>query len=176
MLLKILKSLFPKTMQDFVNYENFKAVEKANKDRWNEKINLEIMELERYQKLGPVLILCNEWSNPVVGKITQIERTTRFNAVEYQVYDYITGTTLGDIGLPWMFTMQKLKAVADLTPDGLIALYYEGRYSAKEIYKNREASFGEEGYTSYDDWLLRMEKNGFFEEFPEFKNSRHFIN
>lgn len=174
MLFTILKKLFPKTMQEFARVEAFKAIGLAEDERRAEKLRMEIFELERYKNLGPVLILCNEWSNPVVGKITNIDKTNRFGAVEYQVYDYVTGQVAGDIGLPLPFSMQKLKAVSDLTPDGLIALYYEGRHTNKEIYKKREAGFGEEGYTSYGDWIARMEKNGFFKDFPEFKESRHF--
>lgn len=131
-------------------------------------------ELERMAKAGPVIALSNEWQNPVIGKVVNLT-VSPWDKDKFvpMVKDYLTGNVFEEHRTLIPFSMKTLEAIGKLNPDDIVALFYEGRHSNKDVYKKREniTSSDETNYTDINDWLDRIDKKGFFLDYPEFKDT-----
>lgn len=138
-----------------------------------EKLEMENFEVERYAKCGPVIVLANEWQNPIVGKIIRVDNSPFDKKKRIAIIkDYITGDVSECYSTMLPFTMQKLKAIGKMTPDELCSFFFEGRYSWNEIYKKQDSALMEDNikWTNYEDWITRMKANGFFDENEQYNN------
>ena len=142
----------------------------AQKEREGENFKIKSFEAESL-KNNVVIILNNEWYNPIVGEIKEVN--TKKGSVLYTVYDYLSGETSVGVNTPIPFTMQKLQAINNLTPDDIVALFFEGKNSKKEVYKNQAVISSDEVFkrTDYNDWMEKLNENKFFEKYPEYKQA-----
>lgn len=139
-----------------------------------ERVKILNFEAQRIASSGPVIVLSNEWQNPVIGKVTSF--TTSHWDKEKNipvVKDYLTGEVFEEYRTLIPFSMKTLEALGKLNPDDVVSLFYEGKNSNRDVYKKRESVSSDEGkkYTGIDDWLHRMEKANFFIDYPEFKDT-----
>lgn len=172
MIIKILNLLFPRTMASLEKSATLKGEARGRDNYVREKLEMENFEVERYAKCGPVIILSNEWQNPIVGKIVDVVDSPFDSKKRIAIVkDYITGEVVECYNTMMPFTMQKLKAIGKMTPDELCSFFFEGRYSWNEIYKKQDSALTQEGakWTNYADWVSRMRVNSFFEENKQFK-------
>lgn len=168
----IVKKLFPKTLKELIADETFVALNKAEKERNEERFKINLFELEQMKKNGAVILMCNEWENPMVGDIVSIEVANELGySFMLGIYDYLTKEVRYTTNKPLPFTMQKLKAVDKLNPDDICALFYEGKYLNKEVYKKQYSEYREKNIvrTNFSDWVERLEKNGFFKKYTNIK-------
>lgn len=142
-----------------------------NEERTN-RANFSRVEAEMF--IGkPVIILVNEWKNPVVGELVAThfkdENTT---SPLYEVHNYITGEKTFSLQKPFAFSMQKLYAIAKLTPDEAASLFHEGKdrnytYRKHKTYGKKMEELSD-FFTGVEDWMEKLEKYGFFEKFAKF--------
>lgn len=142
-----------------------------NKGKTSQKLidtqrRAEFSRIESDEMLGkPVIILVNEWTNPVVGELVGCHyKDENSYAPLYEVYNYLTNENSFSLSKPMAFSVQKLHALGKMNPDEIVALFYEGKDRFYTYRKNREENF----YTSFDDWMEKLSANGFFEKFGEF--------
>lgn len=139
-----------------------------NEERKNESIKSQMFEVSQFIEKTPVIILNNEWCNPVIGDIKSVIYD---KGLLYEVYDYLSGEKLFGSSTVMPFTMQKLRAIDKLTPDEIVALFFEGKDSDKIVGKNKHPSGIDEIHhrTGFDDWIKRLDSNGFFTKHNQFK-------
>ncbi len=86
-------------------------------ERKKENMKINMFEIEKHIGKNPVIVLSNEWCNPIVADIKSVVYE---NGVVYEVFDYITGETMFGSNTVMPFTIQKLKIVEKLTSQGMI--------------------------------------------------------
>lgn len=166
MIKNILKKFFPKTILEIEEKAKFHENKRISTERNEDYLKSKMFEVTRLVD-KPVIILTNEWQNPVIGKIISVKADG--NRVDYKVLDYLTNEVSTSSNTLIPYTYQKLKIFGKITPDEICALFFEGRYSSKEIRKNRDSKYLENKRTNIEDWLEKLEKNGFFNDFPDEK-------
>lgn len=123
--------------------------EEANKlyllNKENEENNrMKYKELEFISYLNKkVIVVSNEWENPVIGKVKEIQYVSLAKVPTFVVHDYITGEECLVFGKVFHYTDQKFEAIMKLTPFELCSLLYsdiETEYikSKKEERKTKE--------------------------------------
>lgn len=172
MIKKILLKLLSKDIEKMttVAFNNGQMTEKMQ-DRQNRAKFARIAIEDMIGK--PVIILVNEWSNPVVGELiaAHFKNEDSIHPL-YEVQNYITGEATCSLCAPLAFSMQKLQALGKMDPDEMVALFHEGKdrfytYHKHPTYgKNPEEL--ENFYTNFDDWMEKLTKNGFFDKFGSF--------
>ncbi len=136
-------------------------------ERKKENMKINMFEIEKHIGKNPVIVLSNEWCNPIVADIKSVVYE---NGVVYEVFDYITGETMFGSNTVMPFTIQKLKIVEKLTPDDICAIFFEGKFSGNEIYKKQSTLIEQQFHrTNYDDWIKKMKENGFFDKYPQYQ-------
>lgn len=163
LLMKFLKNEIAKEKQVAVN----EAVKKAIAERRENEANFRRVVHESY-KGKPIIILTNEWNNPIIGEVIDLEYGNGNNPW-YVCQDYISGEVCCCLSEPKAFSMQKLQILGKLNPDEICAMYFEG-VSYHSTFRKLQ-SYGKENpnkFTGYEDWMENLTKNGFFERFGDF--------
>ncbi len=150
---------------------NEMTTEAFNKGQVSQKImetqrRAEFSRIENKEMIGkPVIILVNEWTNPVVGELVACHyKDENSYSPLYEVRNYLTNESSFSLSKPMAFSMQKLHALGKIAPDEIVALFYEGKDRFYTYRKNREENF----YTGFDDWMEKLSVNGFFDKFGNF--------
>lgn len=170
-------TLIAKLIQTHINKEKEKSflegqVQGANNkenERFNENIEMQLFEVKKHIGKNPVIILNNEWCNPIVAEIKSVEYE---KGVVYKVFDYLTGEVMYGSNTVIPFTLQKLKAIGKLNPDEITALFFEGKFGKNEIFKTKNPIGIEDKFyrTNYEDWIEKIKASGFFDKYPEYAN------
>lgn len=156
------KKYFSKEINS-LEIESFNNGIKSEKENY---FNIRKIEFE-IKKDKPLIILPNEWQNPIVGKFIRTIKENDITNGTYEVFDYISNKVVITFANPLVFSEQKLAMFGKLTPDEICTLYFEGRDKVGTFRKHPNYGRDDFIYTNYDDWKEKLEKNGFYKEFGE---------
>ena len=165
----IVKSHIDEEKEKSFREGKFVGANNKENERLNENIEIQMFEIKKHIGGNPVIILSNEWCNPIVAEIQSVEYD---KGVVYKVFDYLTGEIMYGSNTVMPFTIQKLKAIGKLSPNEIVALFFEGKFGKNEIFKTENpATIDSKFYrTNYIDWIEKMKNNGFFDKYPQYKD------
>lgn len=152
------------------NYLFYNGRSALDNERKEENKRMKRFEIDEIARMGPVIVLSNEWENPIIAKVLSVHDDRYGIGFDIEFYDYLTDSKCYGSNTLIPFTMQKITALSKLNPDEICSLYFEGRYTFHEIYKKKDSPYREKNVvrTDLDDWISRLEVNGFFKEYPQY--------
>lgn len=154
MLFKLFKRFFNSDIDALLNARENSVRREITKLR--EDTNLISMQ----QLVGkPVIVISNEWDNPIVGIASRIEFITLGKCPILIVKNYIDGIEYMTFGKVFAFSSQKLRAVFKLSPFELCSLIYY-QYAHVEFNKDIRHEL-----IDYETVLSKLTANGFFSQF-----------
>lgn len=163
----LIQKIFAKQIKDLESVAASNAVAQYRKESLENKNNFRKIEAEIW--LGkPIIALSNEWNEPIVGELLKIEEFKN-NSFGYVYQNYLTGKETFTLVNPFAFSEQKLKILGKLNPDEYCCLFYEGTSHFGEFRKH--PNYGkerEQEFTNYENWIIQLNNNGFYEKFGEF--------
>lgn len=170
MLFNLIKKIFAKEIERLESISATKAVNQYRNESFENKNKFRKAEAEIW--IGkPIIALSNEWNEPIVGELLRIEDFGN-GSFGYVYKNYITGKESFTMVNPLAFSEQKLNILGKLNPDEYCCLFYEGVSYFGEFRKH--PNYGQKReleFTNYENWIVQLNKNGFYEKFGEFLKS-----
>lgn len=172
----MIKKILLKFLSNEVNAIKTKAFNDGkNLAKSEERINrANFAHIEAEMFIGkPVIILVNEWKNPVIGELVAAHFKDE-NTISplYEVHNYLTNEKTFSLQKPFAFSMQKMIALDKLSPDEACSLFHEGKdrfytYRKHQTY-GKPMSELTCFFTGFNDWMEKLSENGFFTKFASF--------
>lgn len=149
---------FPSQVENLRSISFSKGQNTSNNEQISLRKSYQTTELSLF--VGqPVIIISNEWENPIIGFGHSIEFITKAQNPVLLVEDALTGDVFMTMGKPFVFTQQRFDAIMKLTPFELGSLLYSNAYFDCTFEKAKR------GHRDTHEELLQKLKNvQFFEK------------
>ena len=137
--------------------------EKKEAERARENLEKFRLAETEYYVGKPVIIVSNEWTNPVIGFGRRVDFITQARTPVLVVDDYLRGEEIMCQGALLSFSYQKFDAVMSLNPYDLCALLYNNMIEFNEFTKPKSGTRDSREVISD-----KLKSSGFFERLDHF--------
>lgn len=166
LLSNVIYSVFCSLFHDRIQKETMKACNNAFNDgadyARSSSMDLRKFDLERLVN-EPVIVLNNEWDNPIIGFAEAINFIGGTHLLVVQ--DYLTNKKYPVMGLTFRFTDERFELFKKLNPFEMNAYAYR-EHNDFEHEKAKHSTFDE-----YEILVQKLTNNGFFEKLAQHRKN-----
>lgn len=154
------KKVFKKELQKDILDSQYKKLNEYKDEQIKIKKDIAIFEYETLLN-KPVIVISNEWQNPIIGIATKIEFVSQTNNPMLVVFDYVENKEVMSNGIIYAYNEQRFNGLMKLDPFETCALVYQNLnstiFSPFDKYKSGVRD-------SKDVILKKLTQHGFFEK------------
>lgn len=167
-LYSIFEKMFQKEIKQKINIEKANALEAYREAKHKENKQFKLFDMETL--LGkPVISISNEWDNPIVGFVTNIEFLSKAQNPTFVIQDYVSNEKVIVMGITYGYTEQRFNALMKLDPFETCSLIYQNYCSTSlNPFEKNKSGIRE----SKEMIIQKLKENGFYQKLNNFPSDK----
>lgn len=154
----LFEKVFSKRIQQKINNESYKALENYKNTKYEEKRHSELFDMEML--VGkPVISISNEWDNPIIGFVKNIEFISKAQNPVFIIHDYVNNEEVMVLGITYGYTEQRFNALMKLDPFETCSLIFQN-YCSSSLKPFEKVKSGVRD--TKENIIQKLQKNGFY--------------